>query len=432
VYLICDCDNFYASCERVFNPAVKGKPVVILSNNDGCVIARSNEAKKLGYKMGDPFFKVKDKLEQDGVAVFSSNYNLYGDMSRRVMQLLSSYSPDFWQYSIDEGFLGLHGFEIKAETEGKSLSEYLHEYGLDIQKTITRGTGIPVTIGIAPTKTLAKMASKFGKKYPGYKHVCMIDTEEKREKALKLFPVEDVWGIGRRSHAKLEYYGVHTAWDLTQKSEAWVRKQLMLPGVKTWMELRGFDCISVDELPEKKSICTSRSFADKGISKVADLEEALANFTSSCAIKLQKQHTVCQNITIFCHTSPFAKEYEPARYIYRTLTLPVATNAQTELVGYAMQMLRSEYIPDDVYRFKKAGCIVWEITRDDAIQTDLFDTVDREKQRRLIEAVAEVNRKNGHNMLQLAIQGVGKKWHLKHEMKSAQFTTNVLDIIKVK
>ena len=212
---LADCNNFYCSCERLFHPDLIGKPVVVLSNNDGCVIARSEESKALGIQMGDVFYQVKDKLEQNDVAVFSSNYNLYGDMSRRVMSLLSRYSPKVDVYSIDEAFLDLTGM---------GTTESLTAYCKKMVRHIGKGTGIPISLGVAPTKTLAKMASKFAKKYKGYEGVCLIDTDEKREKALKLFEVGDIWGIGHRSVEKLHYYGVHTAWDLTQKSESWVRR----------------------------------------------------------------------------------------------------------------------------------------------------------------------------------------------------------------
>ena len=228
-----DCNNFYCSCERVFHPDLIGKPVVVLSNNDGCVIARSNEAKALGLKMGDPFYQVKDMLEKNNVAVFSSNYNLYGDMSKRVMSLLSRYTPKLTQYSIDEAFLDFSGMDN------------LQEYGKEIVRRIVKGTGIPVSLGIAPTKTLAKMASKYAKKYKGYEGVCLIDTDEKREKALKLFEIGDVWGIGHRNTKKLEYYGIKSARDLTQKSASWVQKELSVTGLRTWKELQGESCISI-------------------------------------------------------------------------------------------------------------------------------------------------------------------------------------------
>ena len=417
-----DCNNFYCSCERVFHPDLMGKPVVVLSNNDGCVIARSEESKALGIRMGDVFYQVKDKLEQHDVAVFSSNYNLYGDMSRRVMSLLSRYSPKVDVYSIDEAFL---------DFSGMGTSEQLVQYGKQMVRFIGKGTGIPVSLGIAPTKTLAKMASKFAKKYKGYEGVCLMDTDEKREKALKLFPVEDVWGIGHRSAEKLHYHGIRTAWDLTQKSESWVRRELTVTGVRTWKELRGESCISIEELPHKKSICTSRSFADQGLNRLADVEEAIANFTAQCSRKLREQHTVCQSITIFAHTSRFREDL-PQSYIYQTIPLMVPTNNQQELVSVAVKALRANWKEGDGYFYKKAGAIVWGISRDHAIQTHLFDSVDREKQAALAKAIDAINRKNGHNTIRVAVQGDEKGWQLKKEYISRQYTTNLDDVIVLK
>ena len=419
---LADCNNFYCSCERVFHPDLIGKPVVVLSNNDGCVIARSEESKALGIKMGDVFYQVKDKLEQNNVAVFSSNYNLYGDMSRRVMSLLSKYSPKIDVYSIDEAFLDLSGM---------GTSDQLTEYCKKMVRHIGKGTGIPISLGIAPTKTLAKMASKFAKKYKGYEGVCLIDTEEKKEKALKLFPIEDVWGIGYRSVEKLNYYGIQTAWDLTQKSESWVRRELTVTGVRTWKELRGESCISIEELPHKKSICTSRSFADQGLNRLSDVEEAVANFAAQCSRKLREQHTVCNSITIFAHTSRFRQDL-PQNYIYRTLQLHVPTNDHQELVSLAVKMLRSDWKEGDGYFYKKAGVIVWGISRDNAIQTNLFDTVNREKQAALAKAIDAINRKNGHNKIRVAVQGDEKGWQLKREYISKQYTTNLDDVIVLK
>ena len=417
-----DCNNFYCSCERVFHPDLIGKPVVVLSNNDGCVIARSEESKALGIKMGDVFYQVKDKLEQNDVAVFSSNYNLYGDMSRRVMSLLSRYSPKVDVYSIDEAFLDLSGM---------GDAEQLTEYCKKMVRHIRKGTGIPISLGIAPTKTLAKMASKFAKKYKGYEGVCLIDTEEKREKALKLFEVGDVWGIGHRSVEKLNYYGIKTAWDLTQKSESWVRRELTVTGVRTWKELQGESCISIEELPHKKSICTSRSFADQGLNKLADVEETIANFAAQCSRKLREQHTVCNSITIFAHTSRFRQDL-PQSYIYQTANLTVPTNNQQELISIAVKMLRAYWKDGDCYFYKKAGVIVWGISRDNAIQTNLFDTVDREKQAALAKAIDAINRKNGYNKIRVAVQGDEKGWQLKREYISKQYTTNLNDVIVLK
>lgn len=287
-----DCNNFYCSCERVFNPGLRTLPVVVLSNNDGCIIARSNEAKALGIEMGMPFYQAKELLEREKVAVFSSNYTLYGDMSRRVMMLLSEFTPELTQYSIDEAFIDLTGM---------GGGEALRDYGKRIVRTIGKGTGIPVTLGIAPTKTLAKVASKYGKRYKGYEGVCLIDTEEKRIKALQGFDIADVWGIGRRSAKKLAYYGVKTAWDFTQWSESRVRRLLTVTGTRTWKELRGENCIDISELPEKQSICTSRSFPYNGLSELRVVEEAVANFAASCVRKLREQKSRCSQLTVL-HT----------------------------------------------------------------------------------------------------------------------------------
>ena len=422
MYAIVDCNNFYASCERVFNPDLRNKPIVILSNNDGCIIARSNEAKALGIKMGGPFYQVKDVLEQNKVAVFSSNYNLYGDMSRRVMRMLYEFCPDgFTQYSIDEAFLDLNGM---------GTPEQLHQPCIQLAKNIERSTGIPVTIGLAHTKTLAKMASKFGKKHKGYQSCCMIDTEEKREKALHLFPIEDVWGVGWHNRDKLAYHGIKTAWDFTQKSEGWVRNLMHVTGVRTWKELRGIDCINVEELPHKKSICTSRSFQGEGLSSLHDVEEAVANFAAACVRKLREQHTCCTSLTVFAHTSRFRTDV-PSSYIYRSASLQVPTNNLQEIVSYAVKLLRAEW-KQGTYFYKKAGVIVWDICRDNAIQTSLFDPIDRTKQAALSKAIEEINRKNGHNMVRTAVQGYSKKWHLKSEHLTKQYTTNIKDVIQVK
>ena len=421
LYGLADCNNFYCSCERVFHPDLIGKPVVVLSNNDGCVIARSEESKALGIKMGEAFYQVKEKLEQNNVAVFSSNYNLYGDMSRRVMSLLAKYSPKIDVYSIDEAFL---------DFSGMNTSDIFIEYCREMVRHIHKGTGIPISLGIAPTKTLAKMASKFAKKHKGYKGVCLIDTDEKREKALKLFPVEDVWGIGYRNVERLHNQGIKTAWDLTQKSESWIKRELTITGVRTWKELRGESCISTEELPHKQSICTSRSFAEQGLNRLADIEEAVANFAAQCARKLCEQHTVCNSITIFLHTSRF-REDVPQSYIYHSINLQVPTNNQQELISYAVKMLRANW-KEGNFHYKKAGVIVWGICRDDAIQGNLFDTVNRSKQAALAKAIDAINRKNGHNKIRVAVQGDEKGWQLKREYISQQYTTNLDEVIVLK
>ena len=419
---LADCNNFYCSCERVFHPDLRNKPVVVLSNNDGCIIARSEESKSLGFKMGEPFYQVKDRLEQNEVAVFSSNYNLYGDMSKRVMSLLSTYTPKLDIYSVDEAFLDLSGM---------GEAEQLVRYCKAMVKAIGKGTGIPISLGIAPTKTLAKMASKFAKRHKGYEGVCLIDSDEKREKALKLFDIADVWGIGFQHTKKLAYHGIRTAWDFTQKSESWVRKEMTVTGVRTWKELKGVSCISIEELPHKKSICTSRSFAEQGLDRLSEVEEAVANFAAQCSRKLKEQHTVGQSVTVFAHTSRFRMDM-PQDYIYHTANLQVPTNDHQELVSIAVKLLRNNWKGDSKCWYKKAGVIIWNICKDEAIQGSLFDLVDREKQSALAKAIEEINRKNGHNTIRVAVQGYDKKWHLKNEYVSKQYTTNLDDIIVVK
>lgn len=417
-----DCNNFFVSCERVFRPDLRNTPCVVLSNNDGCVIARSNEAKALGIKMGAPFYQVKQLLEENGVAVFSSNYVLYGDMSRRVMTLLSGFTPKLDIYSIDEAFMDMSGMGSPEE-----LSVYAH----DIVKYITKGTGIPISLGIAPTKTLAKMASKFAKKYRGYHSVCMIDTDEKREKALKLFDIADVWGIGRRIAKRLKSIGVETAWDFVQKSEAWVRRELTVTGVRTWKELRGESCINIEDLPNKKSICTSRSFPDEGINDLGLMEEAVANFASQCSRKLKKDGAVCGAMSVFAYTSRFRNDL-PSDYIQYNVYFPVPTNDMMELVSTAVKVLRENWKADSkCYFYKKAGVVVWDTCRDNAVQGDLFDSVNREKRALLTKAIDDINRKNGFNTVRLAVQGYDMKWGLKREHVSKRFTTNINDIIDV-
>ena len=446
---LADCNNFYCSCERVFRPDLIGKPVVVLSNNDGCVIARSEEAKALGYKMGDPFYQVKEKLEAEGVAIFSSNYTLYGSLSNRVMSMLSHYSPHIDQYSIDESFFDVDQSmaerffqdNLKENDTFLNNESLLHQYGARISADVLRAVGIPISIGIAETKTLAKIGSKFAKKYKGYQGCCLIDTDERRHKALSLFPIEDVWGIGRQIARKLDYMGIRTAAQFADKKESWVRSHFNITTERTWKELNGESCISIEELPQKKSICTSRSFAGEGISDKDVVEEAVANFAVRCAEKLRHQGSVCQGITVFAWTSRF-NENVPEYTIHDSLTLPIATNAQEEIVGAALSILRAKYPkpmadsrpdrPDMSFYFKKAGVILWQISPDHPRQQDLFDPIDRSKQKKLMEAIDAINRKNGYGTIRQAIQGTDCRFDLKREYMSKQFTTNIHDILKVK
>lgn len=441
---LADCNNFYCSCERVFRPDLVGKPVVVLSNNDGCIIARSEEAKALGYKMGDPFYQMKEKLEAEGVAIFSSNYTLYGSLSNRVMSMLSHYSPQLDQYSIDESFFEVDKSIAAAFFQENQSSEktdsLLHRYGARISSDVLRAVGIPISIGIAETKTLAKIGSKFAKKYKGYQGCCLIDTEERRHKALSLFPIEDVWGIGRQIARKLDYMGIRTAAQLADQKESWVRCHFNITTVRTWKELNGENCISIEELPQKKSICTSRSFADEGISDKNVMEEAVANFAVRCTEKLRRQGSVCQGVTVFAWTSRF-NDHMPEYTIHDSLVLPIATDAQEEIVGAALTILRARYPksvsdrpdrPDLSFRFKKAGVILWQISPSTPREQDLFDPINRERQKALMAAIDSINHKNGYGTIRQAIQGTDCRFDLKREYMSKRFTTDISDILEVK
>ena len=342
-------------------------------------------------------------------------------MSRRVMSLLSTFTPKLDIYSVDEAFLDLSDM---------GDADYMKQYGQRIAREVGKGTGIPISVGMAPTKTLAKIASKFAKKYPAYRGACLMDTDAKREKALRLFDVADVWGIGRQSLKTLRYYSIRTAWDFTQKSESWVRNKFNVTMWRTWRELRGESCIDIEELPHKKSICTSRSFADEGVCDRSVLEEAVANFAASCARKLREQHTVCSQVAVFAYTSRFRTDV-PSDVIQQNVSLDVPTASSPEIVGAVLRALRSRYRKGTFY-YKKAGVIVWDIIPDTVIQTHLFDTVDRSRQQVLNQTVDLINRKNGRDTVHLSAQGSKKGFALKTEHISRQYTTNLRDIIVVK
>ena len=413
-----DCNNFFVSCERVFNPSLCGRPVVVLSSNDGCIIARSNEAKALGIAMGEPYFKARRKLEDGGVAIYSGNHVLYGDMSRRVMSLLSEFAPEMEIYSIDEAFLHLDGIP----------SDKLRDHAAAIVRAVRRGTGIPVTIGLAPTKTLAKVAAYFGKRYPAYHGVCLIDDDTKRMKALMRLPIGEVWGVGRRYGQRLRDRGIETAWDFVAKPENWVRREMSVTGVRTWRELRGLPCIERDDNPDRKSLCTSRSFSGHGICDLAALEEAVADYASDSAARLRRQHSVCSSVTLYVRTDRFNTDV-PAHVIHSTACLQTPTSDAAEIVGHALAMLRRDYRPG--FYYKKAGVTLWNITSETIAQADLFDPIDRIKQRRIMQAVDDINRKNGKNFIRLGTQMHQSGNHVKSEHRSRRFTTNLQEIITV-
>lgn len=407
------CNNFYASCERVFNPALNGKPVIVLSNNDGCVIARSNEAKELGIKMGVPAYQIKNLIDSHGIAVFSSNYTLYGDMSGRVMSILTELAPEIEVYSIDEAFLDLDG--IKE----------LQSLGTNIVNRVTRGTGIPMSLGIASTKTLAKIANKFAKKYPAYNRVCIIDTEEKHLKALQQTEIREVWGIGHKQAIKLGKQGIKTAYDFIQLPEAWVRKEMTVTGERTWKELRGISCIRMESIPPaKKQICTSRSFG-KMISDIDTMIEAIATHASTCAKKLRKQKAYANSLMVFIHTNNFREDL-PQYWKNTVIHLPVPSNDTQEIIHYALIGLKNIFMQG--YQYKKAGVIITEITED--AQLGLFDSVDREKHHKLMQIVDKINGEHGQR-IKLAVQGNGREWMLKQEQLSGRYTTDINQIINI-
>jgi len=413
-----DCNNFYASCERVFNPSLNRRPVVVLSNNDGCVIARSAEAKALGIPMGEPAYKLKALIEANQVVVFSSNYVLYGDMSHRVMTTVAQFAPDMEIYSIDEAFLLFDGFE----------NINLKEYGEKIVRTTTRNTGIPVSLGIAPTKTLAKLANKFAKKYKDYRGVCVIDTDEKCEKALKLTAIGDVWGIGRQYAKKLEYYSIHTAWDFTQRSKSWVRHTMGVVGERTWLELKGTPCVEMDKTTTKKSICTSRSFGER-LTELSPISEAVSNFAASCAEKLRKQHSLASVIMVFIQTNPNATNL-PQHCKQVVLQLPVPTNDTTELINFALRGLKAIFA--EGFQFKKAGVIVSGIVPERPLQGDLFDTRNRDKFSKIMTVMDSLNASYGKQKVKIAAQGFDRKWKLKNERLSPCYSTKLKDVLEIK
>ena len=295
MYGIADLDNCYCSCEKVFRPDLEGQPIVVLSNNDGCVVARSNEAKAMGIKAGTPYFQLAQQFPNQKIAVFSSNYELYGELTGRIVSLISQEVPAYFRYSIDECFIYLDGMEHQD----------LKKWGENLHKKIKQYVGMPVSIGLAPNKTLAKMASHFAKKYQGYRHCCMIDSDEKRIKALKLYPIGDVWGIGRRYAAKLESLGVKTAYDFAAHHGDWVKltfNNIVIQ--RTWRELNGEDCVPNEELAKKKSICTSRSFNGM-ISDFDSLKTQVSNYAARCAEKLRQQGTVASSVGVFLNTNAF-------------------------------------------------------------------------------------------------------------------------------
>ncbi len=431
MYGIIDCDNCYVSCERVFRPDLKDKPVVVLSNNDGCVVARSNEAKALGIKAGTPYFQLAQLFPDAKIAVFSSNYELYGELTGRIVSLIRQQVPGYFRYSIDECFVYLDGMDHLN----------LKQWGENLHKQIRQYVGMPVSIGLAPNKTLAKMASHFAKHYQGYKHCCMIDTDEKRVKALKLYPIGEVWGIGRRYAARLESMGVKTAYDFAVHHRDWVRVTFNNVVIeRTWRELNGEDCVPNEELAKKKSICTSRSFNGM-ISDYGELRTQVANYAVRCAEKLRQQRTVATSVGVFVNTNAFREDL--AQYWnFQESRLITPTSSSIPIVDTACEVLKRIYRQG--YQYKKAGVIVMGIGPESPIQQDLFDinAEQFQKMKRLDEVVDRINRMQGSETVVLGAQqytqknGKGKADifanAIKHEFRSPNPTTRWSDVIKLK
>lgn len=416
MFALIDCNNFYASCERVFAPNLNGKPIVVLSNNDGCAIARSNEAKAVGIPMGAPAFHYVELFKKHHVHVFSANFALYGNMSNRVMSLLSEYSPEVEVYSIDEAFLKLSGFDFVN----------LVDYGQSMRKKVTQGTGIPISVGIAPTKALSKVANRIAKKFPQRNGVHVIDTDEKRIKALKWLAVEDVWGIGRQHSIKLKEQGVRTAFDFTKLPDAWVQKQFSIVGLRLKRDLSGFPTLDLDDIQPKKNIATTRSF-EHNIAQLSELKERVATFAVSCAEKLRKQHSCCCSLMVFIHTNGFRKDLP--QYSKNTVVkLPFPTNSSMDLTKFALEALERIFI--EGFSYKKAGVIIMDFVPEDQVQINLFEN-SNPKHSHLMQAIDRINQRYGQQKIRLSIQDQKRVWKMKQEKLSPRYTTNINDIITI-
>ncbi|PDH46556.1 MAG: SOS mutagenesis and repair protein UmuC [Flavobacteriales bacterium MED-G15] len=419
MFALIDCNNFYASCERVFQPQYEGKAVVILSNNDGCVIARSNEAKALGIPMGAPAFKFRKEFKKHNIKVFSSNYPLYGDMSHRVMKILENYTPNVEIYSIDEAFLKFEGFEYFD----------LRETGLKMRKQVRQWTGIPVSVGIAPSKALAKIANKIAKKFANQTDgVYCIDSDEKRLKALKWTPISDIWGVGMRHSKRLEALGIKTALDFVNLPDGWVKKHMSILGLRLKRDLEGMPSIQLEEAtPAKKSIATTRSFKNM-LTKFIDLEERITTYTLLGAEKLRKQRSCASAIYVFVRSNPFQTATEQYRNGC-TVTLPYATDSSLILNQYALKGLRSIF--KSGIEYKKAGILLLGLSPSTSRQMSLFEK-NTARHTALMQAMDKIHRRFGPHRMKLASQDLKQTWKMRRDHLSNRFTTEIKEVIKVK
>ena len=415
---LADANNFYVSCHRVFEPHLIGRPVIVMSDNDGCAVARSNEVKKLGVKMGTPVFEIKDLIEKHDITLFSSQFPLYGDMSRRVMSILSRFVPEVEQYSVDEMFLNFAGMSVN-----------LKECGKEIVDCTSQGTGIPISLGIAPTKALAKIANKFAKKYAGYRGVCVIDNEEKRIKALQRTEIGDVWGIGRRYDKRLRARGVQTAYDFAQLPREWVRKEMTVTGEALWRELNGEKCFEMEPVvPPKKQILSSKSYG-KDIYDLPTIQESVAEFAGVCGRKLRAQGSCASAVGVFMWSNPH-KKHLGSHSASMQVELPVPTDSTMEIVKYARMLcpaLFKEGVP-----FKKAGVYIPKIVSKDAVQRNMFYPFDHERHDRLMAVLDGMNDKYGRGTLKHGAEGMRREWRLNRKKLSPLYTTDIDDIITAK
>lgn len=417
MFALVDCNNFYASCERVFQPQFRNTPIAILSNNDGCVIARSDEAKKLGLPMGAPAFKYVSFFKENNIKVFSSNYPLYGDMSSRVMSILNQFSPDVEVYSIDEAFLLL------------SSKDDFNKLGHDIRTQILQWTGLPTCVGIAPTKALSKVANKIARKFPKETGgVFIIDSEEKRIKALRWTKIKDVWGIGRRLEKRLSQQNIVTAYDFTQLSEDWVKTQFSITELNLKKDLEGVVTLSLENAPPiKKSIATTRSFKNTH-TDIRDIKERVATFANSCAEKLRLQNSSCNMLIILLQGSRFEKNQQPYKTSI-TVILPHTTNSSLTIVKNAIKAIEKLYKKG--VNYKRAGVIVTGLVPTDNHQLDMFAN-ENPKHLPLMNAIDKLNKKYGEDKLKIANQDLQKTWKMKQEHLSQQYTTKFNDILIIK
>ena len=412
-----DCNNFYVSCERVFQPELRKQPVVVLSNCDGCVIARSNEAKVLGIVMGAPWHLHRKEFEVSDVIVRSSNYTLYGDMSARVMSVLSQFTPDFEIYSIDEAFLGLQGF-----------GDYLESHARAMRAAVLQWTGIPVSVGIAPTKTLAKVANHIAKKNEKHGGVVLLLDEAAQDAALEHLELTDLWGVAGRLAARLAAIGINTPLDLKRGDPRLIRERLGVVTLRLVLELRGMPCLGLEqEVQDRKSIMASRSFG-RPVTTLAEMREAVASYTARAAEKLRLQHLATADLMVFIQTNRF-KPDDAQHCASRAVHLPVATSDTGKLIGAARAGLGS--IWRNGYRYKKAGVILLDLHRAAAVQEGLFDKADNPRRIALMQTIDRLNLRFGRDTVTFAAAGIRRPWQMSRRFLSSRYTTAWDELLRV-